>query len=149
MTENPQLKALLSADGVTTRTSEETTRLGAELAEALPRGSVLSLEGPLGAGKTQLATGLVAALGGEASSPSFAIVHEYADARMPVFHFDFYRLERVEELGPVGYDDCLGEGLVIIEWGDKFPAMLPSGTIRLRFELLPDGGRRIRGTVQP
>ena len=143
------LQALLGADGVTTHTSGETTQLGVDLAAELPRGSVLSLEGPLGAGKTQLACGLAAALGCEASSPSFAIVHEYADGQMPVFHFDFYRLESAEELGPVGYDDCLGEGLVIIEWGDKFPEMLPPGTVRLRFELLLDGGRRIRGAVQP
>ena len=149
MSQHPRLDTLLHAEGVTTRTSEETARLGADLAAELPPGSVLSLEGPLGAGKTQLACGLTAALGVEASSPSFAIVHEYIAGRQPIFHFDFYRMENVAELGPVGYDDCLGEGLVIIEWGDKFPEMLPPGTVRLRFELLPDGGRRIRGSLQP
>lgn len=143
------LQALLGADGVISHSSEDTSRLGAALASELPRDAVLSLEGPLGAGKTHFARGLASALGCEASSPSFAIVHEYADGRIPVFHFDFYRMEAASELGPVGYDDCLGEGLVIIEWGDKFPEVLPPGTIRLRFDLLPQGTRRIQGTVQP
>lgn len=146
--QDSQLAALLAA-GIITHSSEETARFGAALADELPRDAVLSLEGPLGAGKTQLSTGLAAALGCEASSPSFAIVHEYADGKIPLFHFDFYRMENAAELGPVGYDDCLGAGLVIIEWGDKFPEVLPPGTIRLRFELLPENGRHIRGSIQP
>lgn len=143
------LQSLLHAEGVITHHSEETARLGAALAADLSRDSVLSLEGPLGAGKTQFTRGLVEALGCEASSPSFAILHEYAGGRHPVFHFDFYRMEDAAELGPVGYDDCLGDGLVIIEWGDKFPEVLPPGTIRLRFELLSGDSRRILATVQP
>lgn len=142
------LQSLLQAEGVITRNSEETARLGAALASKLTRHTVLSLEGPLGAGKTQFTRGLVEALGCEASSPSFAIVHEYAEGSLPVFHFDFYRMEHAAELGPIGYDDCLGEGVVIIEWGDKFPEVLPPGTIRLRFELLPEGARCIRGTIK-
>ena len=148
MAQKSQLGTLL-AEGVVTHSSEETARLGAALAGELPHAAVLSLEGPLGAGKTQLSIGLAAALGCEASSPSFAIVHEYAGGKVPVFHFDFYRMENAAELGPVGYDDCLGAGLVIIEWGDKFPEVLPPGTFRLRFELLPQNGRHIRGSVQP
>ncbi len=143
------LQALLGADGVTAHTSGETTQLARTCPPNCPRGSVLSLEGPLGAGKTQLACGLAAALGCEASSPSFAIVHEYADGQMPVFHFDFYRLESAEELGPVGYDDCLVRGWSSSSGATSFPRCSPPGTVRLRFELLADGGRRIRGAVQP
>jgi tRNA threonylcarbamoyladenosine biosynthesis protein TsaE len=110
-------------------------------------GTVISLEGPLGAGKTQLTKGVAAALGcvEEASSPSFTLVHEYAGGRFPLHHFDFYRLERVEELYGAGYDDCLAAGGIVVEWGDNFPEALPAGTIRLSFEILSKGGRRIRG----
>lgn len=122
-------------------------QLGADLAVTLVPPVVVSLEGTLGAGKTQLTKGLVAGLGSEseASSPSFAIIHEYAGASCPIFHFDFYRLDEATELINAGYDDCLAEGVTIAEWGDKFPEMLPDGTFRLRFEIMPDDTRRIRG----
>lgn len=144
---NPVWEELIGPHGVITRDAGETARLGAALAPDLDADSVLSLEGPLGAGKTQLAGGLAAALGCDASSPSFAIVHEYSGGRIPVFHFDFYRMESESELLTAGYDDCLGGGVVIVEWGDKFPDALPPGTLRLAFDLQPDGSRRIRGGV--
>ncbi len=145
---NPVWEELIGPNGVVTRSAGETARLGAALAENLDADSVLSLEGPLGAGKTQFARGLAGALGCDASSPSFAIVHEYSGGRLPVFHFDFYRMEAESELLTAGYDDSLGEGVVIVEWGDKFPGALPPGTLRLAFELRPDGARRIRGGVK-
>ncbi|HEY5704054.1 MAG TPA: tRNA (adenosine(37)-N6)-threonylcarbamoyltransferase complex ATPase subunit type 1 TsaE [Terrimicrobiaceae bacterium] len=142
----PLFDALFSRSGVVCRTPEETVCLGEEVSALLERGNIVSLEGPLGAGKTQLVKGIAAALGcvEEASSPSFTLVHEYSGGRYPLYHFDFYRLENVEELYGVGYDDCLAAGGVVVEWGDKFPEALPPGTIRLNFEILPKG-RRIRG----
>lgn len=129
---------------------EETSRLGAGIAGGMKLGSVLSLEGPLGAGKTQLAKGVVEALGCDttASSPTFALVHEYPGGRLPVFHFDFYRMERPEELNTAGYDDCLAEGITIVEWGDKFPGMLPAGALRLHFEIISGETRRITAAIQ-
>lgn len=126
-------------------------QLGADLAGTLAGLGVISLEGTLGAGKTHFTKGLVAALGSdaEASSPSFAIVHEYTGATFPIFHFDFYRLETAGELINAGYDDCLDEGVTIAEWGDKFPEVLPPGTVRIRFEILPDNTRRIHGGRTP
>lgn len=142
----PLFDALFSRSGVVCRTPEETVCLGEEVSALLERGNIVSLEGPLGAGKTQLVKGIAAALGcvEEASSPSFTLVHEYSGGRFPLYHFDFYRLENVEELYGAGYDDCLAAGGVVVEWGDKFPEALPPGTIRLNFEILPKG-RRIRG----
>jgi tRNA threonylcarbamoyladenosine biosynthesis protein TsaE len=133
--------------GVVCTSVDETLQLGAEIAAELVDGSVVSLEGPLGAGKTQLTKGIVRALGcaGEVSSPSFALLHEYGCGRMAVHHFDFYRMEVAGELTTVGYDDCLAEGITIVEWGDKFPEFLPAGTWRIRLDVLPDGGRWIRG----
>jgi tRNA threonylcarbamoyladenosine biosynthesis protein TsaE len=143
----PLLDELFSRDGVLCRTPEDTFSLGKEVAALLDQGAVISLEGPLGAGKTQLTKGVTAALGcvDQASSPSFTLVHEYPGGRFPLYHFDFYRLERVEELDGIGYEDCLAAGGVVVEWGDKFPEALPAGTIRLIFEILLKGGRRIRG----
>jgi len=128
-------------------TAEETVQLGMAIAAELGDGSVVSLEGPLGAGKTQLTKGIVRALGCEleVSSPSFAILHEYEGGRLRVHHYDLYRLENAGELNTTGFDDCLAEGVTIVEWGDKFPEMLPAGTLRIRLEILPEGGRRICG----
>src|SRR4249919_999482 len=118
----PLLDELFSQDGVVCRTPRETVCLGEEVSALMEPGIVVSLEGPLGAGKTQLAKGVVAALGcaEEASSPSFTLVHEYAGGRFSLHHFDFYRLNGVEELYGAGYDDCLAEGGILVEWGDKF-----------------------------
>jgi tRNA threonylcarbamoyladenosine biosynthesis protein TsaE len=143
----PILDALFSREGVLCQTAEETARLGQEISALIEPGTVVSLEGPLGAGKTQLIKGVAAALGcaEEPSSPSFTVVHEYAGGRFPLHHFDFYRLEGADELYGTGFDDCLADGSIVVEWGDKFPEVLPAGTIRLSFEILPRGGRRIRG----
>ncbi|HEY5741140.1 MAG TPA: tRNA (adenosine(37)-N6)-threonylcarbamoyltransferase complex ATPase subunit type 1 TsaE [Terrimicrobiaceae bacterium] len=149
---NPKLlDRLFSGEGITSANSRETEQLGREVSSLVERGTVISLEGPLGAGKTQFSKGVVAALGcnEEATSPSFTLVHEYVGGRLPMHHFDFYRLESPEELNGAGYDDCLVDGGIVVEWGDKFPEVLPSGTIRLRFEILPEGGRRIRGIRTP
>lgn len=145
------LDALFSAEGVVCERPEDTRELGVALAETLAPGSVVSLEGPLGAGKTQFAGGLVRGLGcdSEASSPSFALMHEYSGGRLPVFHFDFYRMESAAELLTSGFDDCVPAGVTIAEWGDKFPGVFPPGAWRLRFELRPEGGRKILGTRLP
>jgi len=141
---------IIPATGVICRGPEETQRLGEELAAVLEENAVLSLDGPLGAGKTQLVKGLVRGLGGaaEVSSPTFALLHEYAGGRATVYHFDFYRVEHEEELLVAGYDDCLDAGIVIIEWGGKFPGLLPARTLRLQVEILSGEERRIRA-VEP
>jgi tRNA threonylcarbamoyladenosine biosynthesis protein TsaE len=144
----PMLDELFSREGVVCRTPEETAHLGEEISTLIEPGTVLSLEGPLGAGKTQLTKGVAAGLGcsEEPSSPSFTIMHEYAGGPFSLHHFDFYRLRGTEELDGTGFDDCLVDGSIVVEWGDKFPEYLPARTIRLSFEILPRGGRRIRGS---
>lgn len=144
----PLLDALFSSAGVFCAGPEDTGSLGAALAAGAEMGGVVSLEGPLGAGKTRFTQGFVEAMGCDAaaSSPTFALLHEYSGGRERVFHFDFYRLETAEELHTVGYDDCLAEGVTVVEWGDKFPEVLPPGTLRLRFKILAGGGRQITGT---
>ena len=122
-------------------------RLGHAAAVRLRPGSVFALVGGLGAGKTHWTKGLVAGLGSSAvvTSPTFALVHEYPGGRMPVAHMDFYRLESAEELAALGWDEYLENcGVVIAEWADKFPEMLPDDSCWLFFEIGADGGRIIR-----
>lgn len=123
--------------------------LGAEIATGLGAGSVLALVGGLGAGKTRLVKGLARAMGfqGEVTSPTFSLVHEYRGGRVPLFHFDLYRLKDDQELLGIGWDEFFDEpGVVIAEWADLFPDLLPPETRWLRFEVLPEGGRRVTTT---
>ncbi len=122
----------------------QTATHGCVLGAAARPGEVWALVGDLGAGKTHFVQGIVAGVGasGPATSPTFALLHEYTGGRLSVFHFDFYRLETAGEALALGLEEYLdGDGLTVIEWADKFPALLPSGTRWFRFEIL-DGDRR-------
>ncbi len=120
---------------------------GRRFAQSLARGDVVCLTGELGAGKTHFAKGVVAGLGGDAeevTSPTFTIMHEYREGRIPVFHFDLYRLESDRELQHIGWDDYLqGDAVCLVEWADKFPEALPSGAIWLDFSIDSDQTRRV------
>lgn len=127
-------------------TPEATFEWGRELANSLLAGDVVALCGQLGAGKTQATKGIVSGLGSQAdvTSPTFTLVHEYLDGRLPVFHFDFYRMDESSQVLTVGWDDILDEaGVVIVEWADLFPDLLPNHTRWFEFETLPDGSRRV------
>jgi tRNA threonylcarbamoyl adenosine modification protein YjeE len=119
-----------------------TAAVGAHLAEALRGGDAIALCGELGAGKTTLVAGLVAALGaGDAHSPTFALVHEYLGGRLIVWHVDLYRVERPAELRELGLDELVGDprGIVVVEWADRF-SVLPVDHLVL--ELHHVGDRR-------
>jgi tRNA threonylcarbamoyladenosine biosynthesis protein TsaE len=125
---------------------DDTMAWGRALAGTLHAGDVVALAGALGAGKTHATKAIVAGLGSaaEVSSPTFTLVHEYTAPRLTVFHFDFYRLDAAQELINIGWDDYLDAGgLVIVEWADKFPSLLPPHTRWFRFEILPDGSRSV------
>ncbi len=128
------------------RTPEETAHFGQAIAGTLEAGDVLALSGELGAGKTQFVKGLVSGLGSECAvtSPTFTLIHEYRGGRVPIFHADWYRVEMESELLQTGIDDCLAEdGVVVIEWADKFPKSLPPGTRWLEFRIREDGTREV------
>ncbi len=119
---------------------------GRSQAAPLRRGDVLALSGELGAGKTHFVKGVAAALGTNAAvtSPTFTLIHEYPGGRLPVYHFDFYRLEDEDEALKIGLDEYLdGDGVCVIEWADKFPGLLPPHTRWFRFTHCPDGARAI------
>lgn len=121
--------------------------LGREAAQAAGPGLVVALVGGLGAGKTHWTKGFVAGTGSaaEVTSPTFGLLHEYRGGRLPVFHLDFYRLGSAAELVALGWDELLDEGgMVIAEWADKFPELLPPETLWLHFTVEPDGSRTLR-----
>jgi tRNA threonylcarbamoyladenosine biosynthesis protein TsaE len=128
-----------------TASEAETIALGARLAAELPRGLVL-LIGNLGAGKTTLAKGIAYGLGAaspdDVSSPTFTLIHEYGHGL--VYHVDLYRLEEEHELEGLGLDDIIDSGaLVLIEWGERFPQLLPQRRAEIHLRALPDDTREI------
>ena len=130
----------------------ETIALARTLAATLRRGAVLALSGDLGAGKTHFVKGLAAGLGATASvtSPTFTLLHEYPGGRLPLYHLDFYRLDDAGEALRIGLDEYLdGDGACVIEWAEKFPALLPPHTRWLRFTHREDGARMIEETIAP
>ena len=129
-----------------TRSPAETAALGERLARAAAAGEVWALAGDLGAGKTHFVQGVAAGLGAPASvtSPTFTLVHEYPGGRLPLFHFDLYRLRSEEEALHLGWEEYLDAGgLVVVEWADRFPALLPPGTRWFHFEIVGGDERRI------
>jgi tRNA threonylcarbamoyladenosine biosynthesis protein TsaE len=128
------------------KTPDEMEALGGAAAlEAYP-GIVIGLIGGLGVGKTHWTKGFVAGLGSpaEVTSPTFGLVHEYAGGRLPVFHLDFYRLNDGDELVALGWDEYLETGGVIVaEWADKFPELMPPDTRWLLFSIGENGTRTV------
>jgi tRNA threonylcarbamoyladenosine biosynthesis protein TsaE len=125
---------------------EETRSIASEIVRKLPAGTVLSLVGELGAGKTEFVKGLAIGLGfgGEVTSSTFTILHEYRGGRLPLFHMDFYRIRDERELDEIGLDDYLkAEGVSAIEWGDKFLNRLPADTIEVRIATIGNDKREI------
>lgn len=129
-----------------TRSEEETIALGRAIAPELA-GAVL-LIGNLGAGKTTLAKGIVEGRGAgsadEVSSPTFTLIHQYGNSPEPVFHADLYRLDVAREVETLGLDDLFGGGaLVLLEWAERFPALLPAERTEIRMRALDDDSREI------
>ena len=129
----------------------ETEAFGRRCAYSVNPGSVLALKGDLGSGKTQFVKGLVTGLGSKApvTSPTFTIVHEYAGGRLPVYHFDFFRLQDQHSVARLGLDDYFfGDGLSVIEWADKFPELVPAHAQWISFEIKSETERVIESVTQ-
>ena len=127
-----------------------TEAFGARLASLAGPGDVITLAGPLGAGKTSVARGLLSALGlaGEAPSPSFAIVQPYAppEVSFPVLHVDLYRIEDPDEIEELGLDEALADSLLIVEWPERAPGLWPDA-LALSLTIEPDGSRALTAEV--
>jgi len=124
----------------------ETEAVGQQFAEDIGPGSTLALKGELGSGKTMFVKGLVAGLGTrcDVTSPTFTILHEYRGGRLPIYHFDFFRLENRESVARLGLDDYFfGDGVSVIEWADRFREFIPQQARWILFEIKSENQRAI------
>src|SRR3954469_10314234 len=130
----------------TAKSEQDTERLGAALASELQPGIVVALIGPLGAGKTRLVQAVATALGvpqGRVTSPTFVLVNEYTTGRLPVYHFDTYRLKDDDDflnLGPEEYFESAG--ITFVEWADRFETLLPKGRLEITIDPIDETQRR-------
>lgn len=121
---------------------DDTRRVAAELAAGLRDGDVVLLDGDLGAGKTQFAQGVAAGLGviESVTSPTFNIMFEYTSGRVPLYHFDLYRLDDASQLEDVdfyGVTDSCTPGVALVEWASMFPDEMPEDAVHVRISRVP------------
>lgn len=135
---------------------QETRRLGERLAQKLCPGDVLLLLGDLGAGKSELTRGIARGLGIDSpiASPSFTILNVYEEGRVPLYHFDWYRLNDAEELYEMGMDEYLGgDGVAVVEWPSQCPEAIPETHLEVSILPVDDSTREItltpRGAFRP
>ena len=129
-----------------THSPDETRALGRTLAQALQGGAVVAFTGDLGAGKTAFVSGMAEGLGIEerVTSPTFTIVNEYEGGRLPLFHFDIYRLGSADELFHIGWEDYLARnGVCAVEWSENVDEALDGDTIRVDISRGEDDNTRI------
>ena len=129
-----------------TNSPAETRALGCHLAAQLCSGDVLLLLGDLGAGKSELTRGIARGLGvsSPVASPSFTILNVYDEGRIPLYHFDWYRLNSAEELYEMGMDEYLGgDGVAVVEWPSRCPEAVPEKYLEVRIDPVDDCAREI------
>jgi tRNA threonylcarbamoyladenosine biosynthesis protein TsaE len=120
-----------------TNSAEETFSLGVQIGEKANRGDIYILNGDLGVGKTVFAQGFAQGLGitEPVNSPTFTILQIYGEGRLPLYHFDVYRISAPEEMEEIGYDDYFyGDGVCLIEWGSQIGELIPSTAHELNIE---------------
>ncbi len=120
-----------------TNSAKETHELGKRIGSNAKKGQIYTLEGDLGVGKTVFTQGVADGLGIKEpiSSPTFTIIQEYQEGRLPFYHFDVYRIGDVEEMEEIGYDDYFfGDGMCLIEWANLIEEILPENVITVKIE---------------
>ena len=144
--QNSKLKRWLGTEHIC-ESVQQTYRLAARLAADLREGDILCLDGPLGAGKTHFVKGLAAALEIDPEtvhSPTFTLINEYMNGRLPLYHFDFYRIENWREALDIGVEEYFyGDGICCIEWPDRITRILPQNALWLHIESLSASARKI------
>lgn len=128
---------------IETNSAEETFQLGEKLGRLAIPGQIYTLNGDLGVGKTVFTQGVARGLGIKepVNSPTFTIVQEYEDGRMPFYHFDVYRIGDLEEMEEIGYDDYFfGDGICLVEWAELIEELLPDSIISVTIEKNPEKG---------
>ena len=131
------------------KNTNETLKLGEIIGKSLNPGSIIALVGDLGAGKTVLVKGIAKGLGvdEEPNSPTFVIMNRY-EGRIPLYHFDLYRVSSEEELFGIGYDEFFfGEGVAAVEWADRVQDIFPEHTINIEIKI-PEPGSEDSETIR-
>lgn len=126
-----------------TWSDQETEAFAAELAEKAEPGTVICLDGDLGTGKTVFARGFARGLGitEPVVSPTFTILHGYEGGRLPMWHFDVYRIEDPEEMYEIGYEDCFfGDGVSLVEWASQIGELIPKDAVHVTIRKDPAKG---------
>ena len=135
-----EILAVLKKEGrilAETMSPEETFTLGEALGREASAGQIFTLTGDLGVGKTVFTQGFAKGLGivETVNSPTFTILQIYEEGRLPLYHFDVYRIENVEEMEELGYEDCFyGEGVCLVEWADSIEEVLPENFFQIKIE---------------
>ncbi len=129
-----------------TSSDDDTVELGRVIARSLPKKACVLLIGNLGAGKTTLAKGIIHGLGfaepDEVASPTYTLIHEYGGGR--AYHIDLYRLDKAEQVATLGLDDIFDrEAVVLIEWGERFPELIPTPRMEIRLTAVGELERKI------
>ena len=139
-----QLNKLLPAE---TNSPEETQTIGVSIAQKLQSGNIVALYGDLGAGKTHITKGICQGLDIDSefvNSPTFTLVNEYAGGKIPVYHFDAYRIKSIDEFYEMGFEDYFyDDAICIIEWPSRIEKLLPDDTIRLKLTHISEKKREI------
>ncbi len=120
-----------------TASSSETFALGKRFGEEATAGEIICLSGDLGVGKTVFTQGLAKGLGIEepVTSPTFTIVEQHTEGRLPLYHFDVYRIGDISEMDEIGYEDCFfGDGICLIEWAELVEEIIPEGSTWIKIE---------------
>ena len=128
------------------RDETETKKFATDVAQTLKKGDVIALVGDLGTGKTTLSKYIAEALGitETITSPTFTIVREYHSGRLPLYHFDVYRVDDIEEMYRIGYEEYFyGEGVCIVEWADIVEEIIPEDAKVIFIEYGEDEGERL------
>ena len=131
---------------IVTRSAAETQALGKRLAALLQPGDTVLLQGDLGAGKSELARGIARGLGvaGPVPSPSFTILNAYDEGRVPLYHFDWYRIEDEEEIAQMGFEEHIGgDGIALIEWSENGSAFVPERALKITIRSAGEETREI------
>jgi len=131
---------------ITTHSPEETQKIGTRIGELVQPSDVILLVGELGSGKTCLTQGIAWGIGIKeyALSPTFVIMREM-HGRLPLYHVDLYRLDRIEETGDLGLDDYFyGQGICVVEWAEKAMALMPPDHLLIELTYISDTERRMR-----
>lgn len=128
---------------IETHTPQETFDIGKKLGERAIQGEVYGLSGDLGTGKTVLAQGFADGLGirEPVSSPTFTIIQQHDGGRLPLYHFDVYRIGDISEMDEIGYEDCFyGDGVCLVEWPSRIEKLLPKHYVSVSIEQAPEKG---------